>query len=391
MMVLAAGVLPRLHGLDALRAAMMLLGLVLHAGASFTVLPLQAWSYKADRTSLAFDVTLLVIHLFRMPAFFAMAGFFGAMLYRRRGWRGLVHNRLARIAAPLAVAWALLFPIWATGFDFAMTGGDARSRWARLADGQLVVPVGLMHLWFLYYLLFFYGAAVAIARLAPRVAIALDSVPPQSPRWVASVPGVTALGALTALLLSRMAFPGIETDDSFAPALRVVTVYGLFFAAGWWLFEHQAALPTLARRAWPLLGCAAAGSLLYAALLLTPMRRFSPAHAVTLLTTGIVIWCWVLGLVGFFLRYCSAPSAWRRYVADAAYWVYLVHVVVILWTVGALAPLGLRARWQFLIALGVGTAVSFLTYHYGVRTTVIGRWLNGRRAGRPPLPDSQVA
>lgn len=48
-----------------------------------------------------------------------------------------------------------------------------------------------------------------------------------------------------------------------------------------------------------------------------------------------------------------------------------MHVAVIIWTVGALAPSDLRARWQFLIALAVGAVVSFATYQYGVRSTVV--------------------
>lgn len=388
----------RLHGLDALRAAMMLLGLVLHAGVSFTAQPSPVWPYQADRTSLVFDLLLMVIHLFRMPAFFLMAGFFAALLYRRRGWRGLIENRLRRIALPLIGAWLVLFPLWATGFDFALGGGDAdalTATWGRVVDGRRTQPVSLMHLWFLYYLLLFYAAAVAIGRLAPGIAVAIASVPPAGSRWVASGPGVAGLGAITALALAPMTYPGIDADLSLLPAPRIVAAYGLFFASGWWLFEHPRALPELARRTWALLGCAVPGSLLYVALVLSPLRRSAPGQALALLTAGIIIWCWVLGLVGFFLRYCSGSASWRRYVADAAYWVYLVHVVVIIWTVGALAPSDLRARWQFLIALAVGTVVSFATYHYGVRSTVVGEWLNGRRAdgptGRPPVPDSQVA
>lgn len=42
---------PRVHALDALRAAMMLLGLVLHAAASYVVTPLErGWPFK-DATS----------------------------------------------------------------------------------------------------------------------------------------------------------------------------------------------------------------------------------------------------------------------------------------------------------------------------------------------------
>ena len=42
-----------------------------------------------------------VIHMFRMSAFFLMAGFFGRMLVERRGATGFVKDRLKRVAVPL--------------------------------------------------------------------------------------------------------------------------------------------------------------------------------------------------------------------------------------------------------------------------------------------------
>ena len=71
--------LKRLHSLDALRAAMMLLGLVLHSVVSYITIAIpEAWPYQDRQTSVAFDYLVFAIHLFRMPTFFVMAGFFAA-------------------------------------------------------------------------------------------------------------------------------------------------------------------------------------------------------------------------------------------------------------------------------------------------------------------------
>ena len=76
----------RYHSLDALRASMMLLGLVLHSAVSYIREPLpEAWPYKDPNTSTLFDLVVFFIHLFRMPVFFVAAGFFGAMLMQRDG------------------------------------------------------------------------------------------------------------------------------------------------------------------------------------------------------------------------------------------------------------------------------------------------------------------
>src|SRR5688500_12766151 len=81
----------RYHSLDAFRAAMMLLGLVLHSAASYTYTPLRdAWPFHDPPGLVAFEILLLFIHLFRMPAFFVVAGFFAALLYYRDGAGGLI-------------------------------------------------------------------------------------------------------------------------------------------------------------------------------------------------------------------------------------------------------------------------------------------------------------
>jgi glucans biosynthesis protein C len=87
----------RYHALDALRAAMMLLGLVLHAAISYIETPMPSlWPYSDPQRSLAFDLTVFFIHVFRMPVFFVVAGFFAAFVYHRDG--------AARFAATAAAA-----------------------------------------------------------------------------------------------------------------------------------------------------------------------------------------------------------------------------------------------------------------------------------------------
>ena len=74
---------PRRYDLDALRATAMLLGIVLHAGLSFTPFP---WAVQDTQQSDFFGLLFAAIHGFRMPVFFVLSGFFTAMLWRGREW-----------------------------------------------------------------------------------------------------------------------------------------------------------------------------------------------------------------------------------------------------------------------------------------------------------------
>ena len=80
----------RIHSLDALRGYLMLLGVYFH---------IAAFHYVNDGGFIAFFVGL--VHYFRMPAFFLISGFFGALLYYRKGSRKMFLNRVKRIGLPL--------------------------------------------------------------------------------------------------------------------------------------------------------------------------------------------------------------------------------------------------------------------------------------------------
>ena len=92
------GSYPRRYDLDALRTMAMLLGIVLHAGLSFTPFP---WPVQDERQSGFFWLLFAAIHGFRMPVFFVLSGFFTAMLWRGRGLKSLLSHRFRRVLLPL--------------------------------------------------------------------------------------------------------------------------------------------------------------------------------------------------------------------------------------------------------------------------------------------------
>ncbi len=120
----------RLHALDALRGFALLCGVVLHAAMPY--LPGFNRSPLLDgSTSVPLGVMFFVIHIFRMTAFFVIAGFFARLLVERRGVRAFVRNRTVRIVVPLVVGWIVVFPLivaamrWGHGRPAAASGRGA--------------------------------------------------------------------------------------------------------------------------------------------------------------------------------------------------------------------------------------------------------------------------
>jgi peptidoglycan/LPS O-acetylase OafA/YrhL len=96
----------------------------------------------------------------------------------------------------------------------------------------------------------------------------------------------------------------------------------------------------------------------------------------------IPLFCWFMiwGMTGIGLTILAKPRAVVRWLSDSAYWVYLVHlpIVAALMVLFKDVPVG---PWvKFLTIVAITSVVTLVSYQWGVRYTVIGRWLNGPRA-----------
>jgi glucan biosynthesis protein C len=386
--------LRRLHALDALRASMMLLGLVLHSAVSYTTYPLgAAWPYQdAQQTGLS-DWLVFIIHLFRMPAFFVMAGFFAAFLYYREGAAGFLAHRARRLLLPLVVAWIVVFPLVRSGFAYALSGGGR----AGLDPALQVLTTApyadptLAHLWFIYYLIIFCALATAVVPIVERAAGGaragfLDAFARVAP----TAGGCLVLGVLSAMTLLPMTKAALDTSFDIVPAPRVLVAYAVFFVFGWLLFARRDLVPAFGRRPWLYLPAAFAVSVVYMVIVVsggaTPSFGY---HLAGVCAAGIAMWLWIYGVIGFFVRYCEHPRPLQRYLSDASYWMYLIHLPFTIWIPGALAPLAIPGVLKFVIVLTATSLVTVGTYHLFVRSTAIGAFLNGRKFERA-LPRVQA-
>lgn len=378
----------RYFALDGLRATMMLLGIVLHASVSYivTVLPDNAWGYKDPNTTVVADFVLLGIHIFRMPIFFVMAGFFAALLMARYGVGGMLRNRASRVLVPFLVFWTLLSPLIILAAWFAngqaATGNGLQVIQANLGTAPLWMD-STLHLWFLYFLIWFYLAA-ALARPAVR---ALPS------SWRAagaaafrSVMGWRVRALVFAVPTAVVLIPqggSLQTANNFTPAVISLAGYLTFFGFGWAVFRHRDLVPTLTRDAWvqTILGAVLIPVSVLAQFRAGPDASLGPVLLASVLGASCV-WFLIFGITGLFMRYLDRPIPRVRYLTDAAYWLYLIHLPFMFLVPGLLAPYNIPALIKIVIVLAVVTPITLVTYHYLVRATIIGVMLNGRRYPR---------
>jgi peptidoglycan/LPS O-acetylase OafA/YrhL len=396
----------RLHALDAVRAFALLSGIALHATMPFLA-GLKGWA-TTETPSDTLAGVWYVIHMFRMPVFFLIAGFFARMMLERRGLKGFIKDRSKRIVLPLVLGLpavlvltviAYLLAALATGVDLQALRASAQQQ--RAASGAQPA-INLGHLWFLYYLIIFYAGTLAargtLRRLDPRGKIlqALDRLVGFLMRGIWGPP-LLALPMIACFyeLKSWSSWTGLPAPFAIVPDGSALLAYGLIFGLGWLLNRQPALLLDLNRRWW-LFGSLAVGLWIVCRTIAGPTPHWGPylsGGALLTYTVAYMIgtWCWTFGLVGAAVRFLSQPSPARRYVADSSYWLYLMHIPALTFFDVLLHPLPWHWSVKYLLSIAGAVPVLLISYQYLVRYTFIGATLNGRRhprlaPGSPPTP-----
>ena len=88
---------------------------------------------------------------------------------------------------------------------------------------------------------------------------------------------------------------------------------------------------------------------------------------------------YIMLILSFFIRFCSKPSKKLKYISDSAYWIYIIHLPLSFFIPAFFHHSKMNLLIKFLINAAIVTAVCYLSYHYLVRKTFIGKFLNGRK------------
>ena len=490
----------RFHALDATRAAALILGIIFHALWSY--IPANAGAPIIDSTSNMFATfAFYTSHIFRMHLFFLIAGFFGALIFSRRGSLGFIKHRLLRIGIPLIIFWVLLAPLldiaWAAGRDISGANPETRSAVSIALDGiKSGAPWmngSLRHLWFLYYLLL---ACLFTAGIRP---LAIKTVQ-RFPDFMTGADRIIRLfftkfwGILVySIPVAWLLWVEGNTFGTATPQLvihfSVFGIYLIFFITGWLLYRQSHDIGTLFQghkwrlstaillsfglfvffgvsktphiKDWPLfkseLAAAKSGnpsnetiqkiagiipdkfndyladssedeenlnikesinqiifmSLNYDEIEYVSKGEFQPNLVMYFTKSNqlaedfpewfnktpnpnlplreqwpsmlyfyayaICIWLFVTGTLSLFQKSYNHHSPIWRYISDASYWAYILHMPLVpflqVWT--GMWKLSFYLKLPLVLCLGMG--ICLVTYHYFVRSTWIGVLLNGRK------------
>lgn len=381
----------RIHGIDALRAIAMLLGVVFHATLAYKVKRHGGYQPHDDQFHhWIFDLSGFFMHSFRMPLFFLIAGYFCRFLYYKIGELPFIRHRWKRVGIPFFAGIILIVPlslfpcfmyeyIYKSGLSWHEAWKSSFLRMFRLN--------GVYHLWFLYDLLMYYTVVVVVMRLK-NIAFIGNLFTKFSLWWsrVSLTKGywIVILSLPVWLILFFYKDFFVFVDVYLIPRhLSYILFYGYLFGLGWLLEKRQDAFAILIRNRTLFL---TVGAII--CLLLFYVEWNKATYYTTIwwsagkLAAAFQVILFSLGFIGFFLHYFNVESYFWRYVSDASYWVYLTHLGLIVWLQLLFLDSNVPGILRFPLVLGVSTLITFLTYQWFIRYTFVGDILHGPRKRR---------
>jgi hypothetical protein len=269
------------------------------------------------------------------------------------------------------------------------------SRLMELAVLLLCFAPFFAHLWFLWFLCWYVAGFAVVAWLSQRLQwnglSARTVASPYCWLWLLPLTLLAQLGMVQTF--------GPDTSAGLVPWPPVLAYYAIFFGYGAVLYGH----PDVERNAgrhWKIWLLVASATLplgvwlfetrpVHDILTLVDFNVSPPEvprrdldlsrHLLTSLCAVAYCWSMILALMGL-SRWCfSQENAWIRYISDSAYWLYLAHLPLIQLLQVLVQDWSWPAFVKITVICAVTVAVLLVIYEYGVRYTLIGTMLNGKR------------
>ena len=393
---LAVSTYERYHGLDAARAIALLVGIFHHGIESLVSYAKWDWITQDSQSSIALDIIFYASHVFRMQAFFLMSGFFAHMLVTRKGMKDYIVNRAKRLVLPFVLFWPVLYAItcymWIWGIQYLkhIPFEEAATKLPNYMVWSNGFP--LMHMWFLYFLILFCICVVLFKPIVDKIdrKEKLRQLIDKFIGWCMNhKTGSIVIGLIMSLpMLGMRDWFGVDTSASgLIPRIAPFILYGAYFILGWFLCRQRGLINNFIK--FRKVNFVTGMVLILTLIVLNLSSKGSDPSLTTIVQASInFIYAFasittVFAFIGYMLLWFNKPSTSIRYLSDASYWGYLIHLPLI----GFFQILVAQYEWFWGLKLALvfipSVILLWVSYRYVVRNTGIGVLLNGKIVDRP--------
>ena len=374
---------------------MMILGIVLHSAVTYSPLDMDTrlgiFQLKDPLNShISNGFIVEFIHSFRIQVFFLVAGFFASLLYYEKSPRQMIKNRISRILFPFLVFETFLGPFFKLTKEYSIIKLNFLPD--LLSFPSLKPFVG--HFWFLYYLIIitflFTGLIIFLSKflsigkyfdkyLRKVLKYSILKIVVFSFFTFSIYTIMNIIGDLMPSYLSNFFMPNSfpsEPRITLLPNPLIILYYSSFYAVGWLLFRSKKLLDSFKSFDWIYF---LSGTLLFTFLFFNTIIL---NYFQMVILKSVITWLLIFGITGIFIRYFSNFSSRAKYISDSSYWIYLTHIEFCYLIPCFIVTWNIPSTFKFLIVTIITTIICFTTYHYFVRNTFIGNFLNGRKYPR---------
>ena len=365
----------RLHSLDFLRAFALLMGVLLH------VLMLFLEPFDGSEPRLGASIIFIWIHTWRMPLFMLLAGFFTALSIPNRDVGNYAINRLIRLGVPILILWAVIPEIDEETNDIFKL--PELISWL-LHD--IPFTLRLDHLWFLYYLLIFYGVLLLLKRITPMVFKFITD-------YELSFFRIFVFWLPILILLSPLNKPTGGIFGDIPTTFGEVKLGSMLFMASFFLIGIQIQksvrfleqlqqkrfwLPSLMIVSLIPIGLLGWGGMKDEPFVFSSVFEMWIANGLS----GSAALLLVLSIMGFAMNYVLSSGPTLSWLIKLSYPIYVFHLMFVISVSGTLMYLGVNDWIVTLIGFAAGILGSVIIYYAIVSWTPLDWVFNGYKTSK---------